>query len=403
MGFLSNFIKSLVSRTAYISGYGTRSVNVNTDVTDDATCVAVLDTNATHVSRGQILHVLKDQNGRIREIRRTSDYTKLFARPNPMMTSQEFKYAMAWQAQVTNTAFAWIRWDERMHPIEVWPLVYLEFEIRKLVGREGYAVELRTPEGERVTVSMEDLVVLRRKYDGSTYMSQSNKALNGSLMMVQEMYASLQKAMEVSNKIHGLFSQKNAMLATKSAEQAQKDFVKRIQAADKSGGIVALDSTEVYTPLTVSTWATDADQMKELEKRLYTFWRTPEEVVKNTATEQTMMNYFDSIVEPFWEEMGEAFTKALFTRREQDFGNAIIVTSGAATGASWATKLNIINSTKEIGLLTKNQYLELLGYPPTDDGDVSYVSLNYIKSTDMSKYQVGGDNPDSTGGSDGTE
>jgi len=140
--------------------------------------------------------------------------------------------------------------------------------------------------------------------------------------------------------------------------------------------------------------------MKELEKRLYTFWRTPEEVVNNTAEEQTMMNYFDSIVEPFWEEMGEAFTKALFTRREQDFGNAIIVTSGAATGASWETKLKLIENTKEIGLLTKNQYLELLGYPPTDDGDVSYVSLNYIKSTDMSKYQIGAD----TGGNtDGTE
>jgi hypothetical protein len=315
------------------------------------------------------------------------------------MTAQEFKYAMAWQAQVTNTAFAWIRWDDRMHPTEIWPLVYLEFEIRKLVDRAGYAVVIRTPEGERVTVDMQDLVVLRRKYDGATYTGGSNEALNGSLEMMQSMYASLQQAMQVSNRVHGLFTQKNAMLATKSAEQAQKDFVARVKAAEASGGIVALDATEAYTPLNVSTWATDAEQMKELEKRLYTFWRTPEEVVSNTASEQVMMNYFDAIVEPFWEEMGEAFTKALFTRREQDFGNAIIVTSGATTGASWQTKLNIINSTKEVGLLTKNQYLELLGYPPVDDGDVAYVSLNYIKSTDMSRYQVGQD-----GGTDnGTE
>lgn len=401
MGFFSNFINSLVGRTAYLAGYGTRSVNYNADVVDDSTCVAILDTNATHIARGQVVHVLKDSDGRIKQIKRNSDYTKLFSRPNPMMTSQEFKYAMAWQAQVTNTAFAWIKWDDRMRPVEIWPLVYLEFEVRELVGKSGYAVSLRTPEGEHITVNMEDLVVLRRKYDGATYAGQSNAALNGSLEMMQNMYASLQKAMEVSNKVHGLFTMKNAMLATKSAEQAQKDFTKRIKEAEAAGGIVALDATEAYTPLTVSTWATDASQMQELEKRLYTFWRTPEEVVSNTASEQVMMNYFDAIVEPFWEEMGEAFTKALFTRREQDFGNAIMVTSGAATGASWQTKLNIINSTKEIGLLTKNQYLELLGYPPTDDGDVAYVSLNYIKSTDMSKYQVG---EDDTGGNDnGTE
>jgi hypothetical protein len=284
-----------------------------------------------------------------------------------------------------------------MRPVEIWPLVYLQFEIRELVGRSGYAVAIRTPEGARVVVDMEDLVVLRRKYDGATYAGRGNDALNGSLEMMQSMYASLKQAMEVSNRIHGLFTQKSAMLATKSAEQAQKDFAKRVKEAEQTGGIVALDATELYTPLNVSTWAANAAQMKELEKRLYTFWRTPEDVVSCTASEQTMMNYFDAIVEPFWEEMGEAFTKALFTKREQDFGNAIIVTSSAATGASWQTKLNIINSTREIGLLTKNQYLELLGYPPTDDGDVAYVSLNYIKSTDMSRYQVGEE-----GGQDGT-
>jgi phage portal protein BeeE len=397
MGFLANFIKSLTGRTAYLAGYGIRSNNVNADLSRDATCEAILDTNATHIARGQVVHVLKDQDGRLKQVKRTSDYTKLFARPNPLMTSQEFKYAMAWQAQVTNTAFAWIRWDERMRPVEIWPLVYLQFEIRELVGRSGYAVAIRTPEGAQVVVDMEDLVVLRRKYDGSTYAGRGNDALNGSLEMMQSMYASLKQAMEVSNRIHGLFTQKNAMLATKSAEQAQKDFAKRVKEAEQTGGIVALDATELYTPLNVSTWAANAAQMKELEKRLYTFWRTPEDVVSCTASEQTMMNYFDSIVEPFWEEMGEAFTKALFTKREQDFGNAIIVTSSAATGASWQTKLNIINSTKEIGLLTKNQYLELLGYPPTDDGDVAYVSLNYIKSTDMSRYQVGEE-----GGTDGT-
>lgn len=400
MGFLSNFINSLRGeKTGYLAGYGTRSAVVNADLKKDATCVATIDTNATHIARGQVLHVIKDDNGRISEIKRKSEYTKLFARPNPVMTAQEFKYAMAWQAQVTNTAFAWIRWDDRMRPVEIWPLVYLQFEIRKLIGQTGYAVVLRTPEGAQVIVDMRDLVVLRRKYDGSTYASQSNSALDGSLEMMQNMYTSLQQAMAVSNKVHGLFTQKNAMLATKSAEQAQRDFAKRIKEAEGTGGIVALDATEAYTPLNVTTWAADADQMKELEKRLYTFWRTPEAVVNNTADEQTMMNYFDSIVEPFWEEMGEAFTKALFTRREQDFGNAIIVTSGAATGASWETKLKLIENTKEIGLLTKNQYLELLGYPPTDDGDVAYVSLNYIKSTDMSKYQVGEDG----GTQDGTE
>ena len=60
-----------------------------------------------------------------------------------------------------------------------------------------------------------------------------------------------------------------------------------------------------------------------------------------------------------------------------------------ATGASWTTKLAIVNDTKELGLFTQNEFRELLGWSPVEDGDVRMVSLNYIKNTDMSKYQLG--------------
>lgn len=399
MSFFTKFIDRFRGVTFYISGSGTRSRPYNVRIENEEICSSIIDCNATHIARGQVLHVIQDENGRIKNIKRNSMYTKLFNRPNPMMTRQDFQYAMAWQLQLINTSIAWIKWDARMHPVEIWPITYLDFEIREIKGG-GYAVQIHDFDGQRYTVRMEDLICLRRKYNGQGYAGQSNTPVTKSLEMVNSLDEGLKQALEISNKIHGIVRQKNSMLAPKSADKTQEDFITRMMKAGKTGGVVSLDASEEYTPVTVSAWAANAAQAKQITDRVYTYWRTPEDVVKNTATEQTMQNYYDSIVEPTWEEMGEAYTQALFTRKEQDFGNRIMVYSGAATGASWQTKLNILAQTKETGELSKNERRELLGYAPTEDGDEFFVSLNYVKQSDMTKYQTG-EEPD--GGKDGNK
>ncbi len=397
MSFITKFINFFKGTTVYISSTGTRSRPYNRQIEDEELCSAIIDCNATHISRGQVLHVIQDENGRISKINRSSMYTKLFNRPNPMMTRQDFLYAMAFQYQVTNTAIAWIKWDARMHPVEIWPIVYLAFEIREMKDGSGYAIQICDVDGQRYIVRMEDLVCLRRKYNGSGYAGQSNNAITNTLEVVTALDEGLKKAVEVSNKIQGLLKQKNSMLNEGSAENRQEKFKTRMEAAAKNGTPVALDVTEEYIPTNISTWTANASQVKQVTERIHTFWRTPLEVVNNTASEQTMQNYYDSIVEVAWEEMGEAFTHALFTAREQDFGNRMMVYSGVATGASWQTKLNILAQTNGTGELSKNERRELLGYAPTEDGDEFFISLNYIKQSDMTKYQTGKE-PDGTSG-----
>lgn len=400
MGFLQNVINGFKGRTYFISGSWSKSRSNSGNISDNAICNAIIDCNATHVAKGQIVHVLKDKDGRIQKINRSSEYTRLFDKPNPMMSRQDFIYALTWNLQIANTAFAWVKWDAGMHPVEIWPLVYLRFEVRDLVGG-GHAVQFYDTEGQQYTVLVEDLIILRRKYDGKGYASPGNDQVQQSMEMVDSIDEGLKQAVEISNKIHGIIRQKNSMLATKSAEQTQTDFMNRMKSAATNGGVVSIDSTEEYTPLSVTAWSANAAQQKQINDRIYTFWRTPEEVVRNIATEQVMQNYYDSIVEPLWEEMSEAFTNALFTSREQGFGNQIIVYSSAATGASWQTKLSIITNTKDIGLLSTNEQRELIGYSPTENGDDRYVSLNYVKSTELSKYQgtteKEGDNEDAKG------
>ena len=56
-----------------------------------------------------------------------------------------------------------------------------------------------------------------------------------------------------------------------------------------------------------------------------------------------------------------------------------------------AEKVQLVSTTREIGMMTPNEQRELFGLPPVEGGDERVLSLNYIKQSDMSKYQTGED------------
>lgn len=387
MGIFSDFFGRLRATMVFING-GARSTQWNRSIREQDICTSILDCNASHTAKAQVLHVVMDKQGRVSKVKRDSAYTKLFQRPNSMMSGYDFLYAMSWQLDEKNTALAWIQWGSGMVPEAIWPISYTSFEFRKIRGG-GYAVEFIDTDGDYHALPLEDMVVLRRHFDGSNIGGRSNSPVNETIEMVQSLDDGLKSAVEVSNKIHGLLKQKKAMLSQDAVKQSQSDFIDRMKSAATSGGVITLDATEEYTPLNVTAWAANAAQTKQISDRLFAYWRTPLEVVSNTASEQTMQNYYDSIIEPRWQAMSAAFTAALFSSGEQNTGNRILLFGGAATGASWATKLSIVTNTKEMGLLTVNEYRELLGYAPVEDGDERLVSLNYVKSSDQSKYQTG--------------
>lgn len=386
LGFFEKIINSFKGNTVYISGAGTRSRPRDITIENNDICSAILDCNATHIARGNVLHV-KMEDGQISKTKRNSAYTKLFSRPNLLMTGKDFIYSMAWQLQISNMAFAWVKWDRMMQPIEIWPLIYLRFELREKKSG-GYAVQFTDADGMLQVVDVEDLVVIRRKFDGVGFVARGNSELRETLEVSVAIDEALKQASEISNKLSGILKQKKAMLSSNGTAEASSDAGERIRYAAEHGGILSVDAMEDYTPISPTTWTSSAAQAQMVEGRIHKFWRTPNEVVNNTASEQVMQNYYDSIVEPAWEVMGEAFSRALFTDRELDRGERIIFTTGAATGASWQTKINIVNNTKELGLLTINEYRELMGYGPVEDGDKRMVSLNYVDSELQSEYQL---------------
>ena len=114
-----------------------------------------------------------------------------------------------------------------------------------------------------------------------------------------------------------------------------------------------------------------------------------EAILTSNYNSQQFQAFYESVLEPILTQMSQAFTNACFTKREQELGNRILFSSSALIYASTAEKVQLVNATREIGLMTTNEQRELFGLPPVEDGDERVLSLNYIKNSDMSQYQTG--------------
>ena len=217
--------------------------------------------------------------------------------------------------------------------------------------------------------------------------------------MIKASDEGLTEALTVANKVRGLLKQKKAMLAPEDVKKSTDDFVNRFKTAAKEGGIIGVDSMEDFTPLNVTPWSTNAAQMREIRENLFYYWRISEPILKSSYTRDQWQAFYESVIEPILIQMGQDFTNACFTQREKDVGNRIIFSS-AMINASTSEKVQLVNATREIGLMTTNEQRELFGLPPVEGGDERIISLNYIKQSDMSKYQTGQEpqeNPGNTG------
>ena len=401
MGIFGNLMGAFRPKLRVYYGALSRAAPWNREIYEQETVRAIIDCIASHAAKAEALHVTVDKQGRIQAVHRNSPYAKLLnQQPNSIMSGFDLKYKLIAALEEKNTAMAFLQWEGDV-PKAVIPIQYRNFEFFG-VEDGGYAVQFTDEtDGRQYTLNVEDVVLLRRHYNHHMVAGDGNDPIVHTLSMIQASDEGLTEALTVANKVRGLLKQRKSMLAAADVEKSTAEFARRFQEAAKSGGILGVDAMEDFTPLNVTPWSANAAQMREVRANLFYYWRISESILKSDYTSAQWQAFYESVLEPLLTQMAQAFTNACFTRRERDVGNRIIFNSAALIYASMAEKVQLVSSTREIGLLTTNEQRELFGLPPVAGGDVRVLSLNYIKETDMSRYQTGRDSQEAEPSGDG--
>lgn len=359
-------------------------------------CIEVI---ATECSKLQPRHIFTSNDGMQQIPKSTINRLFKFA-PNELMTTRDFIEKIIWQLFMNYNCFIYptyeVQTDSRgnttryytgFYPLNPTIVTFLQDTTGKLY------VEMYFANGQSFTLAYSDLIHLRKKFSLNDIMGgglngqPDNAALLKVLDINDTVLQGVGKAIKTSLSVRGILKI-NTILDDEKQQAERTRFETAIASGDTS--ILPLDLKGEFIPVEINPKLIDKDTMEFLQNKVLNWYGVSMPILSGDYTDDQYQAFYEKTLEPILIGLGQAFSKTVFTQRELDVGNEIIFYQKDMMYLSTASKLNLLKTVGEQGLLTDDQKLAILGYPPLSDGSGSRrtMSLNYIDVSYANEYQM---------------
>jgi hypothetical protein len=247
--------------------------------------------------------------------------------------------------------------------------------------------------GTNFTLRYDSVIHLRKRFSQNEIMGgglngrPDTTALLKAAAINDEVTEGLAKAVKASLSVRGIL-RINSMLDDEKQQAERARFEKAIK--EGTSGILPIDLKGEYTDLKPDPKLIDKDTLEFIQSKVLYWYGVPLKILAGNFTDEEYQAWYEKTLEPLIVSFGQGFTKALFTQREIDFGNEVVFYHRNMMYLSTASKLKLIEIAGQQGLLTDDQKLAVLGYPPLADGTGSRrtISLNYVSTEIADEYQL---------------
>ena len=368
-----------------LSSYDSSFTPFNGRAWDIGTVRAAVDAWARNAAKIQPRHIRR-AGGR-RETVSDSVERILRVRPNPYMTAYAFYYRVAAQFVVYNNAFILPVFDggklTALYPINASRVDLVE-DMGGMYDRLTFAT------GNVYTVPYEHLVHLRRHYLDNDIFGDDNRPLLPALETADAFNQSMSKLARLVSVIRGILE---APTVTKQEDlAARRDaFVRDNFSMEANGsGVIITDSKHKYTPIQQKETPIPTGQLEFVRREIYDYFGMNEAIVQNKATPEEMDAFYRGQLVPFYMQLAQGLTNAIFTEREQGFGNEVLCEMDRIQFETLDKRVEAAQFLTNIGALELDQVLEVFGFPPIggEEGKRRVQTLNMVNAAIADKYQL---------------
>ncbi|GAA0313752.1 hypothetical protein GCM10008967_00300 [Bacillus carboniphilus] len=357
-----------------------------------------IDVIASEISKLIPKHIRTNPDGMQVTVKSSLNRLLKFA-PNELMTTRDFLEKIIWLLFMNCNAFIYPIYEFRtnsrgetikefigLYPLNPTVVTFLQDSTNKIF------IEFQFDNGTKFTLAYSDVIHLRKKFSVNDIMGggidgqPDNQALLKVLQINDSMLQGLEKGIKTSLSIRGILKI-NTMLDDANQKAEREKFETAI--ASGKTGIMPMDLKGDYIPIKPDIKLIDKDTLEFLENKILRYYGVSVPILSGDFTDEQYQAFYEKTLEPIILSFAQAFSKTLFSQRELDFGNEIVFYQKNMMYLSTNAKLNLLKTAGEQGLLSDNQKLALLGYPPIPDGDRRTMSLNYIDVSLANAYQMG--------------
>jgi HK97 family phage portal protein len=385
-----------MQQARFLNGYSPIFSQFGQDIFASDVVQMCIDIIATECSKLKPKHIRTDSNGMQKVVNGSINRLFKFA-PNQLMTTRDFIEKIIWLLYRNLNAFIYpmyeLREDSRgnkvreytgFYPLNPTVVTFLQDASGNLF------IEMQFANGTKFTLRYADVIHLRKKFGLNDIMGggidgkPDNTALLKVLQINDTVLQGLDKAIKTSLSIRGIVKI-NTMLDDDKQKAEREKFEANITSG--KAGILPLDIKNDYIDIKPDPKIIDKDTLEFLDNKILRNFGVSLPILTGDFNDEQYQAFYEKTIEPLVVSLGQAFSKTLFTTRELDVGNEIVFYHRDVMYLSTAAKLNLIKIAGEQGLLTDNQKLALLGYPPVEGGDKRTISLNYIDVNLANAYQ----------------
>lgn len=352
-------------------------------------CIRAL---AEHSSKANVKCIRRVDGGKVegdKQLERLIQY-----RPNAYMNGKDFIYKIRTRLEIDNTAFIYIQRNDFGKCIGLYPMPKASYEALD-VGGELY-IQFIFVNGNKVALAWEDLAVVRKDYNNSDIFGDSNTAINNTLELLNTTNQGLSHAIKSTANLRGILKSTKAMLDPKDIKKQKDEFVRDYLSIDNEGGIASLDSTLDFNPITMTPQTANYKHIEELRNNIYRYFGVNDDILMSKTFGDSWEAFYEAKLEPFLIALGLELTNKIFTDREKGFGNEIIFEANRLAYASTTTKMQMTQLIDR-GVMTINEYREVLNLAPVDGGDVRLIRKEYAQANKLNEIQGVSDDTDDGG------
>ena len=313
----------------------------------------------------------------------TSDIARVLKQPNKYMSSYDFLYKITSLYFMSNNVFIWPEYDKAGKLVALWPINYKSFTLKNNKG--VLVAQFQLNYFQLYTIPYSRLIHLRNKFTTDDLFGDPNDALNPIAELSNAQNQGIINGIKNSALIRGILKSVN-VIKEEDMIKARDKFIQDNLAASNSGGVMVIDGKFDYQNIESKPYIIDADTMKEVKERIYSYFGVNEEFVQNKFTAEQYESVYEGRLEPFAIQLSQAFSVKLFTERERGFGNKVEANMSKLKYQPMTVITRVIAATNQLGLFTRDEYREMLGYQPLGPergGDEIMIAVNNMASDDQ--------------------
>lgn len=343
---------------------------------------------ATNVAKLTPQVVRKDARGMV--IKEDHLARLLSLRWAPELSTYDALYKMAATLIRKSNTFAGIFYNEDFTKVkQIVPLTVQTFRIFEDDDGNMLFRFVWDYDGKTYVLPYQSVIHIRARFNKKRFIgTPPDQAIKTTLELLDATGQALRNTVKNSANLKGYLKYNN-FIDEEELREKVREFQAAYMSAENDGGLAGIDNSMDFHEINQRTPNIPTLQSQYLRDNLYRYYGVSDAILMSKFTESEWNAFYESVIEPIALQLSLEFTYKLLTERERGFGNKIIFTSNRLQYATLQTRATIGSVLYDRGIITINEYRELMYYEPIEDGDVRMVSLNYVKADDQSLYQTG--------------